>query len=146
MPDEEEQTFSYPCGTGRILVVDDEKIITAMLQELLKGLGYQVSVSNDSREALSLIEENPSFFDLLITDMTMPHLTGLELAQQAMAMRADLPVILCTGFSELINKEQSHAIGIRAYLSKPTSVRELALTVHRILAGAEEPAPDSQRV
>lgn len=140
IPSEAEQPAALPCGSGQILVVDDEEIITGLLQELLKGLGYQVTVSNDSRKALALIEQNPALFDLLITDMTMPHLTGLELAQRTLARKAELPVILCTGFSELINKEQAHAIGIRAYLTKPISVRELALTVHRILGGDEESA------
>jgi PAS domain S-box-containing protein len=124
-----------PVGSGKILVVDDEEIITAMLQAILKGLGYQTTLSNNSLEALALIEQNPDLFDLIITDMTMPHLTGLELAQKVLALKANLPIILCTGFSELINKEQARAIGIRAYLMKPVSVRELAMTVHQILEG-----------
>jgi len=124
-----------PVGSGNILVVDDEEIITAMLQAILQGLGYQTTLSNNSLEALSLIEKNPGLFDLIITDMTMPHLTGLELAQKILALKVNLPIILCTGFSELINKEQAHAIGIRAYLTKPVSVRELAMTVHQIIAG-----------
>ncbi len=124
-----------PVGCGNILVVDDEEIITAMLQAILQGLGYQTTLSNNSLEALSLIEQNPGLFDLIITDMTMPHLTGLELAQKILALKANLPIILCTGFSELINKEQARAIGIRAYLTKPVSVRELAMTMHQILAG-----------
>ena len=124
-----------PVGSGNILVVDDEEIITAMLQAILQGLGYQTTLSNNSLDALSLIEKNPGLFDLIITDMTMPHLTGLELAQKILALKVNLPIILCTGFSELINKEQAHAIGIRAYLTKPVSVRELAMTVHQIIAG-----------
>ena len=123
-----------PTGTGQVLVVDDEEIITGMLKAILTGLGYQTTISNNSLEALTLIKDNPAAFELLITDMTMPHLTGLELAQKTLAIRPELPIILCTGFSELINKEQAHAIGIQAYLMKPISVRELAITAHQLLA------------
>ncbi|MBN2232451.1 MAG: response regulator [Deltaproteobacteria bacterium] len=131
------QASPLPSGQGHILVVDDEEIITILLRKLLERLGYRATAVNDSRMALSLIEAQPSFFDLLITDMTMPHLTGIELARKVLAMKADIPIILCTGFSELINKEQAHAIGIRAYLTKPISVRELALTLHQLLAKDE---------
>ena len=129
-----------PTGTGQILVVDDEEIITGMLKTILTGLGYQTTISNNSLEALALFKDNPDAFELLITDMTMPHLTGLELAQKTLAIRPELPIILCTGFSELINKEQARAIGIQAYLMKPISVRELAITAHQLLARAGKPS------
>ncbi|MDD3814170.1 MAG: PAS domain S-box protein [Desulfocapsaceae bacterium] len=122
-----------PTGTERVLVVDDEEIISTLLQEILQSLGYQVTLSCNSLVALALIEQDPMAFDLLITDMTMPHLTGFELAQKALAIRADLPVILCSGFSELINKEQAQALGIRAYLTKPVSLQELGQTVRKVL-------------
>ena len=103
------------------------------LKAVLTHLGYQVTVVNDSQEALNLIALAPMAFDLLITDMTMPHLTGLELTTKTLAIRSNLPIILCTGFSELINKEQAHALGIRAYLMKPVSVYELAIAVRKAL-------------
>jgi len=124
---------TIPTGTERLLVVDDEGVITTMLEVILTHLGYQVTVANNSQEALARIAQDPSAFDLLITDMTMPHLTGLELTTKALAIRSDLPIILCTGFSELINKEQARALGIRAYLMKPVSVYELALAVRKAL-------------
>ncbi len=124
---------AIPTGTERVLVVDDEAAITTMLEVILHGLGYQVTSSGNSLEALALIEQDPMAFDLLITDMTMPHLTGFELTAKALAIRSDLPVILCTGFSELINKEQTQALGIRAYLMKPISVRELGQAVRKVL-------------
>lgn len=127
-----------PTGTEHILVVDDEEIITSMLESILTGLGYHVSLSNSSPEALTLLEDKSTLIDVLITDMTMPHLTGLELARKAMALRPDLPVILCTGFSELINKEQARSIGIRAFLMKPVSVREMAITVRQVLTDEGE--------
>jgi len=122
-----------PTGKERVLVVDDEEMISMMLQLILESLGYQVTFSCNSLEALALIEQNPMTFDLLITDMTMPHLTGFELAQKALTIRADLPIIICTGFSELVNKAQAQAMGIRSYLMKPVSVRELAQTVRNVL-------------
>ena len=124
---------TIPTGTERLLVVDDEEMITGMLRVILQNLGYQVTICGDSLKALALVEQDTAAFDLLITDMTMPNLTGFELAQKALALRPDLPVILCTGFSELINKEQAKAMGIRAYLMKPVSVRELAQAVRKAL-------------
>ena len=120
-------------GRERIVVVDDEEIITGMLEAILSGLGYQVSVFNNSLDALTFITQDPSGCDLLLTDMTMPHLTGAELSQKVLAIKPDLPIILCTGFSELINKEQALALGIRGYLMKPVSVRELALEMRQAL-------------
>ncbi len=131
--DESAHTSPLPTGSERLLVVDDEEVITSMLKAVLTHLGYQVTVVNDSQEALNLIALAPMAFDLLITDMTMPHLTGLELTTKTLAIRSNLPIILCTGFSELINKEQAHALGIRAYLMKPVSVYELAIAVRKAL-------------
>ena len=135
---EADRNETIPAGTERVLVVDDEAVITAMLETILTRLGYQVRSSSNSLEALALIEQDPMAFDLLITDMTMPHLTGFELTAKALAIRSDLPVILCTGFSDLINKEQAQALGIRVYLMKPVSVRELALAVRKVLDAKRE--------
>jgi len=130
---EADRSEAIPTGTERLLVVDDETVITTMLEIILQGLGYQVTSSGKGLEALALINQDPMAFDLLITDMTMPHLTGLELATKALAIRSDLPIIFCTGFSEQINKEQARALGIRAYLMKPVSVYELAMAVRKAL-------------
>ncbi len=124
---------TIPLGTERVLLVDDDETISTMMQQLLQNLGYQVSPYNNSQEALACIAKNPLALDLLITDMTMPNLTGYELAQKALAIRPNLPIILCSGFSELTNKGQAQALGIRAYLMKPVSVQELALTVRKVL-------------
>ncbi|MCX5871469.1 MAG: PAS domain S-box protein [Deltaproteobacteria bacterium] len=129
---------AIPTGTERLLVVDDEEVLATMLQLILQGLGYQVRSSCNSLEALALIEQDPMAVDLLITDMTMPYLTGFELAQKALALRPDLPIILCTGFSDLINKEQVQALGIRSYLMKPVSIQDLGQAVRKALDAKRE--------
>lgn len=121
-----------PSGSEKVLVVDDEATITAMLESILSHLGYEVIVTNSSEDALTLLN-SPEAFDLLITDMTMPYLTGLELIGKALAIHPDLPVILCTGYSELINEEQARALGIHNYLMKPLSVYELTMAVRKAL-------------
>ncbi len=122
-----------PLGRERVLVVDDDKIIAGMLRHMLTHLGYKVGALSDPREALALIKDKPEETDLLITDMTMPHLTGAELATAAMAAAPALRVILCTGFSELINQEKSRELGIHAFLMKPVTIQQLARTVDKVL-------------
>ncbi len=113
--------------------MDDEEALTGMLSDVLTPLGYQVTVCNRSDEALQLFQAHPVDFDLLLTDMTMPRLTGLDLSTRVLEIRPDLPVILCTGFSELITKEKALSLGIREFLMKPIPPKELAHAVRRIL-------------
>ncbi len=122
-----------PTGAEKVLVVDDEETITAMLKSILSHLGYEVIVTNSSEEALQLLSTSQAAFDLLITDMTMPNLTGLELIAKALDIHPDLPVILCTGYSELVSEEQARALGIHHYLMKPLSVYELTMMVRKAL-------------
>lgn len=122
-------------GRERLLVVDDEAVISNMLRNMLEYLGYQVTALTDPAAAARLLAERPGDFDLLITDMTMPHLTGLDLAKQALAAEPLLRVILCTGFSELINQEKSQALGIHAFVMKPVTLQSLARTVDKVLNG-----------
>jgi PAS domain S-box-containing protein len=124
-----------PTGVERILLVDDEKTITNMLQMILEKCGYQVSAINHSPEALALFEQEPAAFDLLITDMTMPGLTGFDLARRVLALRPGMPIIICTGFSELINQEKAAELGIREFLMKPVTSRGLAHCVRKALEG-----------
>ncbi|MFH7320918.1 ATP-binding protein [Desulfurivibrio sp. D14AmB] len=131
--EEENQEAPLPGGRERILVVDDDKIIAEMLRHMLTHLGYRVDSFNDPREALALIREQPGGIDLLITDMTMPHLTGAELATRAMAVSPALRVIICTGFSELIDQEKSRELGISAFLMKPVTLQQIAGTVDKVL-------------
>jgi PAS domain S-box-containing protein len=125
-------------GKGeRILFVDDEAIIAELAKSALEPMGYTVTICTDPRKALTLFLENPSGFDLVITDMTMPGMTGKQLAEEIIKKRPDLPVILCTGFSEYINKEQARNLGIRKFLEKPTSPSELATVVREALGSRE---------
>lgn len=120
-------------GTERILFIDDEKSLVDLGQQILERLGYKVTIRTSSLEALELFMEQPDKFDLVITDMTMPNMTGDELAAKLMNIRADIPVILCTGYSERISRERAHELGIKEFILKPIVMRELAKTVRSVL-------------
>lgn len=124
-----------PSGTEHILLVDDEDLIVQMEKQILNSLGYKVMTTTSSVEALQLIQTEPLKFDLVITDMTMPNMTGAELAQKTLAIRDDIPILLCTGFSELINEEKAKALGIREYLMKPIIKKDLANAMRKVLDG-----------
>ena len=124
-----------PTGTERILFIDDEKSLVDLGQQILERLGYDVTIRTSSLEALELFMEQPDKFDLVITDMTMPNMTGDELAAKLMNIRADIPVILCTGYSERISRERAQKLGIKEFILKPIVMRELAKTVRGVLDG-----------
>lgn len=122
-----------PTGCERVLFVDDEEALVEMGEELLAELGYEVTVCTSSREALALFRLQPSRFDVVITDQTMPDVTGIQLASEILAIRPDLPVVLCTGFSHIATEERAKAAGIKGFVMKPLTKRELAKTVRRVL-------------
>ena len=124
-------------GFEKILVVDDEKSMADVTTQRLKRLGYDVTVKTDSGEALALFEADPDYFDLIITDQTMPKMTGVQMVQKMMALRGNLPVILCTGYSSKINQEKAKEMGIRAFLMKPVEKVELSRTIREILNGGK---------
>jgi CheY-like chemotaxis protein len=119
-------------GTERILVVDDEEVIVRMEQMLLERLGYQVTARTASIEALEAFKANPGRFDLIVTDMTMPNMTGIGLAREVKKIK-NIPVIVCTGFSEQINEENFKALGIDGYVLKPLIRRDIAETIRKVL-------------
>ena len=125
--------FQLPVGTERILLIDDERSILDVMQQILERLGYTVDARSDSNEALEAFRENSDGFDLVITDYTMPEMTGENLAKAILGIRPDVPVILCTGFSEQIDEEKSKAIGIRAFVMKPIIMGEMAKTIRQVL-------------
>ena len=120
-------------GSERILLVDDEEQIIAMEQQMLEHLGYRVTARTDSEEALDVFAQHPDNFDLVITDMTMPHMTGDRLAQKLIDIRPELPVILCTGFNESITEEKALSMGIQKFVMKPVIKNELASTIRAVL-------------
>jgi len=124
-----------PSGRGQnILLLDDEPALTGALQRLLVRLNYRVSTSNNPRETLQIYRNNPAQFDLVITDLTMPEMNGLEVARQLRSLRPDLPIILASGFSSDLSRENLEANGICDLLEKPISRTALAEVVHRALA------------
>jgi PAS domain S-box-containing protein len=122
-----------PNGNERILFVDDEEIIVKSVQNMLEHLGYRVTAAMDSEEALELFSGKPSEFDLVMTDQTMPAMTGEHLGKEVMRIRPDIPVILCTGYSDLISSEKAMAMGFRGFIMKPFTLRESAELVRRVL-------------
>jgi len=114
-----------PAAGGRIMLVDDEEAIRSLAVRFLEDAGYRVEAFEDAEAAWSRFAGSPMDWDLLVTDQAMPRVTGAELVERVRGLRPDLPVILCTGFSDQINGEQARAMGIDAYLQKPLTRREL---------------------
>lgn len=127
-------------GAANVLVVDDEEDIVGIEKAILEALGYNVRAFTSSREALDVFLAAPASFDVIITDMTMPEMTGLEFFRRVRTVRPDLPVILCTGFSELIDKPKALAIGIDDFLEKPLHNTKLANAVAKVLNRGHKPA------
>ncbi|MBU4133340.1 MAG: PAS domain S-box protein [Proteobacteria bacterium] len=124
---------TIPRGAETILFVDDEAFIVEMTQKILEYLGYRVETSLDPVTALNMFGSKPHAFDLVITDMAMPGMTGVGLANRVFEIRSDIPVIICTGHSSLLDQEKAKQLGIAAYVMKPVSVAELARTIRKVL-------------
>ncbi|MCP4691057.1 MAG: response regulator [Desulfobacterales bacterium] len=122
-----------PTGTERILFIDDEPPIVKMSQRMLRRLGYTVESRTSSIEALALFKAKHDSFDLVITDMTMPNMTGDELSREILRIRPDIPIILCTGFSQKITEDEARNMGIGAFITKPILSREIAETIRSLL-------------
>ena len=120
-------------GKERVLLVDDEAQIVRMLEQMLEQIGYEVVSFNDSIAALEYFDTEADIIDLVVTDMTMPRLTGDVMAAEMLKIRPDIPIILCTGFSELIDEDKAKAIGIRRLVLKPVVKTELAETIRDVL-------------
>ena len=120
-------------GSERILLIDDEEQIVSMEQQMLENLGYAVTARTDSTKALNEFSQKPQNFDLVITDMTMPQMTGDQLAQKLLDIKPGIPVILCTGFNEDITEEKALAMGIQKFVMKPVIKNELASTIRAVL-------------
>ncbi|SLM28546.1 putative Histidine kinase [Desulfamplus magnetovallimortis] len=121
-------------GNEHILVVDDQEDMAETIQLLLERIGYQVTSTTSSIDALAMFRAKPSIFDLVITDQTMPDLTGGQLAREMLKIRHDLPIILCTGYSLRIDEERALAMGIGAFVMKPVDIKELDATIRKLLS------------
>jgi PAS domain S-box-containing protein len=117
----------------RILLVDDEEIVLFSLQRSLRFSGYRVVALRNGPEALNLFSQKPDEFDLVITDLTMPGMTGVEFSQKILGIRPDIPIILCTGYNDAMNGEEAKSLGIRELILKPTGTKELKSAVSRAL-------------
>ena len=122
-----------PRGTERVMLVDDEEAIVKMTKKFLEWLGYVIHPFTSSVQALSAFEQNPDDYDLVLTDQTMPRLTGAELAVKVMLAKPDIPVIICTGYSSIIDKEATEEIGCKGFVLKPYNEKKLAVAIRKAL-------------
>lgn len=131
--EESNGTTEIPVGEGNILFVDDEESIAKLAEKIFVRLGYNVTKTSDPLEALNIFSKKPDFFDVVITDMMMPNMTGDKLAKALLELRGNTQIILCTGYRNKISEEKKMQIGIRKILLKPLNKEKLAVAVHEIL-------------
>ncbi|MCX8042773.1 MAG: PAS domain S-box protein [Desulfobacterota bacterium] len=133
-PPAPEEHGEMPRGKERVLFIDDEELLVQVGTEMLRALGYEATGMQNSSEALELFRKDPYAFDLIITDHTMPEMTGYQLALNCISIRPDMPIILCTGYSETVSEDRALAAGIRGFLMKPVKLQELATSIRAVLA------------
>jgi DNA-binding NtrC family response regulator len=124
---------AIPGGTERILFVDDEEQLVKIWQKALESLGYRVTTRTSCLEALELFRVHPNYFDLVMTDYTMPHMNGIDLAKQMMRIQPNVPVILFSGLKEVILGDRTNGAGLCALLMKPLELHETAEIVRKVL-------------
>jgi len=122
-----------PRGNEQILLVDDEVFILDSLKPALENLGYIVVVCREWKKAQDIFSNRPERFDLVIADYSMPKMSGVELAERLMAIKPDIPIILCTGFSDLVTEENAKAAGIKEFLMKPLVTNDIANVIRKVL-------------
>ncbi len=129
----EKNNIGLPKGTEQIMLVDDETDILVTTREILERQGYKVVTFENGASALQAFAKNPDFFDLIITDMAMPRMAGDELAANLLKIRQDIPIFLCTGFSENMSEEKAIALGINGFFLKPINIKELSQKIREVL-------------
>lgn len=132
---------AYPTGSESILLVDDEEPIAKMMKMMLERLGYRVTIRVSSPDALNAFKANPSNFDLVISDRGMPNMTGEQLARELIAIRPEIPIVLCTGFSDENDEKRAKDMGIKGVLKKPVASGKLAVMVRTVLDDSKKPNP-----
>jgi CheY-like chemotaxis protein len=125
-------------GKERVLFVDDEEMLAVMSKEMLEILGYSVTVKISSTEALEEFRAHSTDYDIVITDQTMPEIAGIELATKLRAIRPEIPIILCTGFSNAVDEKCAREAGINAFLLKPLTQKDLGIVIRKHLDGMEQ--------
>jgi CheY-like chemotaxis protein len=133
---EKEENLPVPTGVENILFIDDEKMMVTIGKKMLEMLGYTVTAIDDSIDAYETFCAHPDNFDLIITDQTMPNMTGVELAKKILSIRPDMPIILCSGYSSQIDEVKAQEIGIKAYVTKPLMKKDFATLVREVIDGA----------
>ncbi len=136
-PGRDREEESDPKGTERLLIVDDEPGLANIAQIFFREQGYSVATASNGVQALERFKSDPHGFDLVVTDMTMPEMTGDLLATELLKLRPGLPIILCTGYSDKISKDRARSLGIRRYVEKPLIMSELGKTIRNLLDGAK---------
>jgi len=134
---EDEKAEAFPTGNEKILFIDDEASILKLAKKRLEMQGYQVEAKNNPVDALELFRSNPARFDLIITDMTMPKMTGDKLAQAILSVRPEMPIILCSGYSDRIDVEKAAALSIRKYIEKPLNMSDFMISIRKVLDAAK---------
>ena len=134
---ENEKAEALPTGNEKILLIDDEESILKLVKRRLEMQGYQVETKNNPVEALELFRSEPDRFDLIITDITMPNLTGDKLAKELLNIRPRMPIILCSGYSDRIDAEKAAAFGIRQYIEKPLNMSDFLISIRKVLDEAK---------
>lgn len=129
---------AIPRGDESILLVDDEEGLLKVTSKMLENLGYKVTSRTSSIEALEAFRARPDKFDLVMTDQTMPHMTGAEFTKEILIIRPDMPIILCTGFSEILTPEKAKALGVKKFVMKPLVLNQIAETIRQVLDEAEK--------
>jgi PAS domain S-box-containing protein len=130
---EAEGSSALPRGAERMLLVDDEEAVVETVKQILDRLGYRVVPRTSSIEALETFRKDPEGFDLVITDLTMPRMTGVEFTKELKRLRPDIPIILCTGYSELMGEEEAKAMGIREFFKKPIRAQKMLEKIRHVL-------------
>ncbi len=130
---ENETNDPIPIGRERVLFVDDEEILSKMGKTMLERLGYHVTVRNSSFEALETFQNQPDEFDIVITDQTMPGMTGSDMSRRMLQIRPDIPIILCTGYSTIISEEKAKSMGIKEFALKPLAKKDMAKLMRKVL-------------
>ncbi|MDX1412472.1 MAG: ATP-binding protein, partial [Nitrospirales bacterium] len=133
VPFKTEEGYDWPKGTGTLLFVDDEEMLVRWGTQFLTHLGYTVVSTVNPHEALAKFKKDPGRFDVVITDQTMPTMTGEALSRELLGLRSDIPILLCTGFSHTMSAEKAEQLGIRNFLMKPVDGKTLALTIQTII-------------